>query len=231
MPGTNESLTPERVSHTKACALRRARDWCARLRLTARMSSSHRSGSARWHAVGIELAAPRLRSMSVDELSQRLDQRFALPTDSSRTAPPPRHRTLRSTIDWSYDLLTDVSKPCCVEWWCMPVAGRFHARSRCAPPTGRKLRRQANDVTIDKSPVAATSRRSDTVSDAGDRALVRAGRLRDSGEESQWRSSHLALRRAGRGVQQGGHRNEAARMARPDRERARQPAGRARVVN
>src|SRR6266567_2765864 len=59
--------------------------------------------------LAIELAAPRLRSMSVEELSQGLDQRFALLTDGSRTALP-RHRTLRSTIDWSYDLLTDVEQ-------------------------------------------------------------------------------------------------------------------------
>jgi predicted ATPase/DNA-binding winged helix-turn-helix (wHTH) protein len=59
--------------------------------------------------LAIELAAPRLRSMSVEEVSQRLDQRFALLTDGSRTALP-RHRTLRSTIDWSYDLLTDVEQ-------------------------------------------------------------------------------------------------------------------------
>src|SRR5882724_7098285 len=44
--------------------------------------------------------------MSVEELSQRLDQRFALLTDGSRTALP-RHRTLRSMLDWSHDLLTE----------------------------------------------------------------------------------------------------------------------------
>jgi non-specific serine/threonine protein kinase len=59
--------------------------------------------------LAIELVAPRLRSMSVDELSQRLDQRFALLTDGSRAALP-RHRTLQSTIDWSYDLLGDVEQ-------------------------------------------------------------------------------------------------------------------------
>ncbi len=59
--------------------------------------------------LAIELAAPRLRSMSVEELSQRLDQRFALLTDGSRTALP-RHRTLRSMIDWSYDLLRESEK-------------------------------------------------------------------------------------------------------------------------
>ncbi|HWZ71975.1 MAG TPA: winged helix-turn-helix domain-containing protein, partial [Casimicrobiaceae bacterium] len=59
--------------------------------------------------LAIELAAPRLRSMSVEELSQGLDQRFALLTDSSRAALP-RHRTLRSMIDWSYDLLREPEK-------------------------------------------------------------------------------------------------------------------------
>jgi non-specific serine/threonine protein kinase len=59
--------------------------------------------------LAIELAAPRLRSMSVEELSQGLDRRFALLTDGSRTALP-RHRTLRSTIDWSYDLLREPEK-------------------------------------------------------------------------------------------------------------------------
>ena len=59
--------------------------------------------------LAIELAAPRLRSMSIEELNQRLDQRFALLTGGSRTALP-RHRTLRSTIDWSHDLLTDVEQ-------------------------------------------------------------------------------------------------------------------------
>jgi non-specific serine/threonine protein kinase len=59
--------------------------------------------------LAIELAAPRLRSMSVEELSQRLEHRFALLTDGSRTALP-RHRTLRSMIDWSYDLLREPEK-------------------------------------------------------------------------------------------------------------------------
>ena len=60
-------------------------------------------------ALALELAAPRLRTLSVEELSRRLDRRFELLTEGSRTALP-RHRTLRALIDWSFDLLTDAEK-------------------------------------------------------------------------------------------------------------------------
>ena len=54
--------------------------------------------------LAIELAAARVRSMSVEDLVARLDQRFKLLTRGSRAALE-RHQTLRNTIDWSYDLL------------------------------------------------------------------------------------------------------------------------------
>jgi tetratricopeptide (TPR) repeat protein len=47
-----------------------------------------------------------VRSLSVDEINRKLDQRFQLLTGGSRTALP-RQQTLRSLIDWSYELLTD----------------------------------------------------------------------------------------------------------------------------
>jgi predicted ATPase/DNA-binding SARP family transcriptional activator len=56
--------------------------------------------------LAIELAAARLRTMSVDQLASRLDDRFRLLTGGSRTALP-RHRTLRAVVDWSWELLTD----------------------------------------------------------------------------------------------------------------------------
>jgi predicted ATPase/class 3 adenylate cyclase len=55
--------------------------------------------------LAIELAAARVRSMTVSELNQRLDDRFRLLTGGSRTALE-RHQTLRATVDWSYDLLS-----------------------------------------------------------------------------------------------------------------------------
>jgi predicted ATPase/DNA-binding CsgD family transcriptional regulator len=55
--------------------------------------------------LAIELAAARVRALSVEQISARLDDRFGLLTGGDRTAPA-RHRTLRATIDWSHDLLT-----------------------------------------------------------------------------------------------------------------------------
>jgi predicted ATPase/DNA-binding SARP family transcriptional activator len=54
--------------------------------------------------LALELAAARLRSMSLVHLHDRLDERFRVLTGGSRTALP-RQQTLRALIDWSHDLL------------------------------------------------------------------------------------------------------------------------------
>ncbi|MFD0415117.1 BTAD domain-containing putative transcriptional regulator [Streptomyces sp. NPDC127108] len=59
--------------------------------------------------LAIELAAARLRTMTVDQLAHRLDDRFRLLTSGSRTALP-RHKTLRAVVDWSWELLTDAER-------------------------------------------------------------------------------------------------------------------------
>jgi predicted ATPase/transcriptional regulator with XRE-family HTH domain len=56
--------------------------------------------------LALELAAARVRGLGVEEVAARLDHQFTLLTRGSRTALP-RHQTLRATMDWSYDLLTD----------------------------------------------------------------------------------------------------------------------------
>ena len=56
--------------------------------------------------LAIELASARVRTMTVEEIEKRLDQRFRLLTGGSRTVLP-RQQTLRQLIDWSYDLLND----------------------------------------------------------------------------------------------------------------------------
>jgi non-specific serine/threonine protein kinase len=55
--------------------------------------------------LAIELAAARVRTLSVDQIRARLDDRFRLLTSGSRTALQ-RHQTLRATIQWSYDQLS-----------------------------------------------------------------------------------------------------------------------------
>jgi predicted ATPase/DNA-binding SARP family transcriptional activator len=59
--------------------------------------------------LAIELAAARLRTMSLEQLASRLDDRFRLLTGGSRTALP-RHRTLRAVVDWSWELLAGAER-------------------------------------------------------------------------------------------------------------------------
>ncbi|GIH93394.1 SARP family transcriptional regulator [Planobispora siamensis] len=59
--------------------------------------------------LAIELAAARLRTMSLEQLAHRLDDRFRLLTGGSRTALP-HHKTLRAVVDWSWDLLSEAER-------------------------------------------------------------------------------------------------------------------------
>ena len=59
--------------------------------------------------LAIELAAARVKTLSADQLVERLDDRFGLLTGGSRTALP-RHQTLRATVDWSHELLSAAEK-------------------------------------------------------------------------------------------------------------------------
>jgi non-specific serine/threonine protein kinase len=55
--------------------------------------------------LALELAAARIRSLSIEQINARLHDRFKLLTSANRTVLP-RQQTLRATLDWSYDLLT-----------------------------------------------------------------------------------------------------------------------------
>jgi tetratricopeptide (TPR) repeat protein len=59
--------------------------------------------------LALELAAARVRGMTIERVAARLDDQFRLLSGGSRTAPP-RQQTLRATIDWSHDLLTDAER-------------------------------------------------------------------------------------------------------------------------
>jgi non-specific serine/threonine protein kinase len=56
--------------------------------------------------LALELAAARVRVLAVEQIATRLDDRFRLLTGGSRTAAL-RQRTLRATMDWSFDLLSE----------------------------------------------------------------------------------------------------------------------------
>ncbi len=59
--------------------------------------------------LAIELAAVRTRVLSVEQIVERLSDRFALLTGGGRVALP-RHQTLRMAIDWSFDQLTEAEQ-------------------------------------------------------------------------------------------------------------------------
>ncbi|MGW1751213.1 BTAD domain-containing putative transcriptional regulator [Streptomyces sp. NPDC002092] len=56
--------------------------------------------------LAIELAAARLRTLTPDELADRLDDRFRVLSRGDRSKAP-RHRTLRAVVEWSWDLLDE----------------------------------------------------------------------------------------------------------------------------
>lgn len=56
--------------------------------------------------LAIEFAAARVKALSVEQIAERLDDRFRLLSGGIRTALP-RHQTLRAVMDWSYDLLAE----------------------------------------------------------------------------------------------------------------------------
>jgi predicted ATPase/DNA-binding SARP family transcriptional activator len=57
-----------------------------------------------WLPLAIELAAARMRILSVRQLTERLDDVFGVLTGGARSTPA-RHQALRATLDWSHDLL------------------------------------------------------------------------------------------------------------------------------
>jgi predicted ATPase/DNA-binding winged helix-turn-helix (wHTH) protein len=144
--------------------------------------------------LAIELAAARVRSMSPEELNQRLDHRFGLLTGGSRTALP-RQQTLRSAIDWSYDLLNDAEQALFrrlsvfAAGWTLGAVQAFSAGPSIDEDTVLDLLTSL----VEKSLVVAEERKGATRYWLLEtmRAYAR-DRLRESGEEAEWQSRHLA---------------------------------------
>ena len=73
--------------------------------------------------LALELAAARVKLLSIEEIAQRLDDRFGFLTAGSRTALP-RQQTLRAAVDWSYELLRRTNARSCSGCRFSPADGR-----------------------------------------------------------------------------------------------------------
>jgi predicted ATPase/DNA-binding SARP family transcriptional activator len=104
-PGEIESSPAIRLLRDRAGAVRK--DLAVDARTLSTMARVCRALDGM--PLAIELAAARLRTMSLDQLANGLDDRFRLLTGGSRTALP-RHKTLRAVVDWSWELLTDAER-------------------------------------------------------------------------------------------------------------------------
>jgi predicted ATPase/DNA-binding SARP family transcriptional activator/tetratricopeptide (TPR) repeat protein len=133
--------------------------------------------------LAIELAAARTRSMSVEEIERRLNNRFALLTGGERTAPE-RHRTLLAVIDWSWNLLHGGERALLRRLSRFPdgfsaEAAQFVAGGDGALDVTDDLDALINQSLVSVSEDAATGilryRMLETVREFGDLALVEAG--------------------------------------------------------
>ena len=104
---------PESMDQYEAVGLfvERARAANTNFRLTAQNAAAVMEICARLDGIplAIELAAARIRMLSVEQIAARLDDRFRLLTGGSRAAMP-RQRTLRALVDWSYGLLQETER-------------------------------------------------------------------------------------------------------------------------
>jgi predicted ATPase/DNA-binding XRE family transcriptional regulator len=98
------------VASSEAVQLFLQRASSARPDLALTMTNARAIASIAWRLDGIplalELAAARVKSLSLEQISARLDDRFRLLTGGNRTILP-RHQTLRALVDWSYDVLSE----------------------------------------------------------------------------------------------------------------------------
>ena len=100
--------------------------------------------------LAIELAAARTATLGLEELAVRLDDRFRLLTGGHRTALP-RHQTLRATLDWSYELLSERERVVLQRLavfagsFVLEAATRSRCERRCFGRGRRRCRRRLGD--------------------------------------------------------------------------------------
>jgi len=110
VPDAHQRFTVEELGANPSVQLfvERATALQPRFALTERNASATAQICRRLDGIplALELAAARAQALAPEQIAARLDQRFRLLTGGSRAALP-RQQTLRATLDWSYDLLTE----------------------------------------------------------------------------------------------------------------------------
>ena len=140
--------------------------------------------------LAIELAAARLRTMSLDQLANRLDDRFRLLTGGSRTALP-RHRTLRAVVDWSWELLNDAERLVLRRLSVFSGGASLEAAERvCAGDPGQVL--ELLTALTEKSLVVIDDDGAPRYRMLGTIKEYAADRLAEAGETELARHAHLA---------------------------------------
>ena len=134
-PNGAEPLAQLRQNEAVMLFLERAAAASGRFELTAANQAAVTGLCRRLDGLplAIELAAVRTRALGPEQIRDRLSDRFGLLTGGSRAALP-RHQTLRTTIEWSYDLLTQAERTLLTRL-CV-FAGRFtldDVESVCCP--------------------------------------------------------------------------------------------------
>ncbi|WP_073480943.1 BTAD domain-containing putative transcriptional regulator [Streptoalloteichus hindustanus] len=103
--------------------------------------------------LALELAAARLRSMTVDQVARRLDDRFRLLTSGNRTALA-HQRTLQAVIDWSWDLLSEPERALARRFSVFPGGADERAAAAVCSPDGSPY---LLDSLVEKSLVELTA--------------------------------------------------------------------------
>jgi predicted ATPase/serine/threonine protein kinase len=110
VPEARDAETPDQLSRWEAVRLfvDRAAVCNPRFALTERNAPAVARICRRLDGIplALELAAARVKLFTVEQIADRLDDRFRLLTTGDRMAEP-RQRTLRGAMDWSYELLTE----------------------------------------------------------------------------------------------------------------------------
>lgn len=145
--------------------------------------------------LAIELAAARIRALTVEQIDARLDDRFRLLTGGSRSALP-RQQTLRALVDWSHSLLSDVERTT-LRRLSVFVGGWTLESSEAVVPGGLVESYDVLDLLgslVDKSLVQTEEREGATryrlLETVRQYALEK---LMDAGEAEELRGRHLEL--------------------------------------